>query len=121
MGKDNTTGRTADLVRRILVERFPQTFKPRGAPKPPLKIGIADDVMRAMPELSSKIVRIALADYTWGSTYCEQVVEGAMRIDLDGNPCGAVSKSEEEFAKRRLALFARAAIKNRHIEQHDES
>jgi ProP effector len=104
----------AELTRAIFVDRWPQTFAGPRQSKRPLKIGIADDIHAAMPELSVFAIRQALGDYTWGRTYCENLKAGTPRIDLDGKPCGEVTHKEETHAQRRLAMFDRNAAAKRH-------
>jgi ProP effector len=95
----------AARVRAILVERFPKAFAAQGQEKQPLKINIDSDILLAMPELTRKSLSYALADYTWGPTYCRHVTAGAARIGLDGEPCGTVSEAEAAFAADRLKML----------------
>ncbi|MBY6239853.1 ProQ/FINO family protein [Methylosinus sp. Sm6] len=97
----------ATRVRAILEERFPQAFAPAGAEKKPLKIGMDADILLAMPELTRKGLACALADYTWGPTYCRHVLAGAARVGLDGEPCGHVSDAEAAYAADRMKLFTK--------------
>jgi ProP effector len=97
----------AEHVRAILVERFPAAFAGKGEEKKPLKIGIAEDLLLAMPELTRRNLAFALADYTWGPTYCRHVIAGAARIGLDGAPCGTVSEAEAAFATDRLKMLSK--------------
>lgn len=94
-------------VREILCERFPHCFAPKGGHKRPLKIGIANDILMALPDLSPADITAGLADYTWGPTYCRQCVVGAARIDLDGKPCGQVTEKEAAHMAARLQMFDR--------------
>jgi sRNA-binding protein len=41
--------------------------------------------------------------------YLETLKAGAARIDLEGNPVGAVTAADEEDAKRKIAKLARRA------------
>lgn len=98
--------RIAAEVRAQLVAAFPACFKASGEMKPPLKIGIAADVMDRMPIAGWKL-SIALGDYVWGPTYQRSLVAGATRVDLDGNAAGTVTDEEAEAARRKMAKFHR--------------
>jgi sRNA-binding protein len=101
--------RRAAEVRRILTERFPLAFMPKGASKPPLKVGTYGDVRVAAPDLTSKDVRLALNDYTGGATYLRNVIVGAVRIDLNGESAGTVTEDQAAHAAGRLKRFERWA------------
>lgn len=90
-------------VRAILVQTWPHTFAPKGAPKKPLALGIGERIILALPELGFLAVSRALTDYTDGPTYLRSCVEGAPRIDLDGVERGAVTASEAQYAASRIA------------------
>src|SRR6478736_4686966 len=72
-----------------LAERFPQTFVlEKYQPHRPLKVGIAADIKARCPDLTSRERGRALAAYTKRIMYLQGLVEGAARVDLDGNPAG---------------------------------
>ena len=86
--------------RALLAAHFPACFVPKGAPtKQPLKIGIYRDIRARLPELAARRLTAALNDYTKGAKYWTALVEGAVRIDLDGNPAGEVSADEAAHAR----------------------
>jgi len=93
--------RIALATRSILVEKFPACFVPDKAPKRPLKIGIVSDIRERLPEMAGSRISRALYTYTDGPTYLDFVIEGADRIDLDGNPAGKVTAREAVDAARR--------------------
>ena len=97
--------RNAELTRETLAAAFPNCFAPKGADKRPLAIGINKEIMAAMPELGFLRLSNALGDYTSGPTYLCHVVEGARRIDLNGEPRGVVTAEEAAHAAARLAAF----------------
>lgn len=97
--------RHAEAVRRILAERFPKCFAKAGEPKRPLKIGIGEDIMLAMPELSSYGVKIGLEDYTFGRSYIDRLTPGAARIGLDGSEHGFVREEEAGLTEFRRIMF----------------
>ena len=45
----------------------------------------------------------ALKTYACSVAYLETLKAGAARIDLEGNPVGAVTTADEEHAKRKIA------------------
>jgi ProP effector len=89
-------------LRQLLAERYPNAFKPKGAQKLPLKIGIHNEIVAANPELTAEEVRAGLADYTGGPKYLEHLLPGAVRIGLDGSPAGTVTEREANWARIRL-------------------
>ena len=44
-----------------------------------------------------------LGDHTGGPTYLGWPIEGAARIDLDGQPAGTVTAAQAEFAAKKLS------------------
>jgi ProP effector len=95
-------------IREELVQLFPACFAGKGKPKPPLKKGIFRDIINRMPGgrgLKQWHLGRVLDDYTHGPTYLASLVEGATRVDLDGNPAGEVSASDAEHAAKKLALI----------------
>jgi hypothetical protein len=90
------------VIQRTLTERFPNCFKPFGQPKLPLKIGIDKDIIAAAPDLSGHNIRGTLGIYTRTPGYHKVLVEGAARIDLNGNPAGTVTEKEAQQAAQTL-------------------
>jgi|SRR6185436_1733306 len=95
------TRRTLD-VRAILARRFSQCFRGFSQPKLPLKTGIVVDAIIACPDIKPHAVALAIADYCRGASYHAAMVEGAARVDLDGNAAGLVSRRAAERARRIL-------------------
>ena len=87
----------ANKTLEILTQRFPACFV---SPKKPLKIGIDHDIKSEMPELNSYKITAALFYYTNGPTYLDQMVAGAERVDLAGNPVGVITEAEAVRAAR---------------------
>lgn len=98
-------------ARPLLIHRYPNAFFPRGSAKRPLKLGIFQDIRAAVPELSYRDVKAMLTDYTGGYRYVTACTEGAVRVDLQGNPAGLVTKDEAEHAaaKARKLAFIKAS------------
>jgi ProP effector len=92
----------AMAMRKVLVDRFPKAFKPFYAPKIPLQIGIHEHLLARLPDLQRADILNALHDYTHGATYFSALVEGATRIDLNGEPVGVVTKNHALGAALKL-------------------
>ena len=87
----------------ILRQRWPNAFARLSARTPrPLKIGIRDDVIAALPDIPPALISLALGIYTSGVPYRSACIEGAPRIDLDGNPASVVSPDEAAHARAQL-------------------
>jgi ProP effector len=86
-----------------LAALFPNCFR---QPCEPLKIGIHNDIIARQPELRPSLLASALKSYTRSLGYLEALKAGAARIDLEGNPVGTVTVSDEEGAKRKIAKLA---------------
>jgi ProP effector len=93
----------ATAVQLILRQRWPNAFARLSARTPrPLKIGIRDDVIAALPNIPPALISLALGIYTSGVPYRSACIEGAARIDFDGNPAGVVSPAEAAHARAQL-------------------
>lgn len=81
-------------TRTVLHRLFPNCFLP-GPQKRPLKIGIHNDLL-VHPHFASKpkkfkyAIRAALHDYCDTDSYRTCRIDGATRIDLNGEPTGIV-------------------------------
>ena len=101
----------------FLAERFPQCFSAEGEARP-LKIGIFQDLVERVGgemNLSKTQLRAALRLYTSSWRYLYGVKAGAIRVDLDGNPCGELEEQHmrvSSWKKRKLA-FRRSAQPSR--------
>jgi ProP effector len=86
----------------FLAEQFPACFD-LGNPRP-LKVGIAFEIMDAVPpEVSWRAITLALDGLTKSRSYLTRIVVGEPRIDLAGQPAGVVTATEAAFAAKRLA------------------
>jgi ProQ/FINO family len=82
----------------VLRERFPATFARLNArARPPLKIGIRDELFAALPEIDAIEIARALRFYVCGAAYVKSCVEGAQRIGLDGQVAGVVAADEARW------------------------
>lgn len=89
-----------------LQKRFPKAFPKNPAPKVPLKVGTFEDLRQHAAELSLTEEELREAIRTWckGTRYWSCLVEGAKRVDLDGQEAGVVTQTD---AKRAQQLKAR--------------
>ncbi|HBQ1993398.1 TPA: RNA chaperone ProQ [Klebsiella pneumoniae] len=88
----------------LLAERFPQCFSAEGEARP-LKIGIFQDLVERVGgemNLSKTQLRAALRLYTSSWRYLYGVKAGAIRVDLDGNPCGELEEQHIAHARQQL-------------------
>lgn len=93
-------------VKAALKEEFPNCFK-SGNEKLPLKIGIHlqlhfhyKDDSRFYPEDLQKGINA----YASSPKYLAKIVEGAVRVDIDGNPVGRVTADEAADAQNKLKI-----------------
>lgn len=96
-----------------MCERFPKCFS-EFSPQP-LKIGIYEDIIPRCPDIELKFLKLFLRFYTQNIYYRKFLLEGSIRIDLDGNPHGAVSIEEavharEHYKRSRNAFFKRKRV-----------
>lgn len=97
------------LIIGKLQKLFPETFPKNPNPKVPLKVGILDDLYARSEEIGISNEDIQLAIKTWckSSRYWSASKEGAVRVDLDGNPAGVVEAKGAAQA-RAMARKAKA-------------
>ena len=99
-----TTKQDIDAALARLAEAFPQTFVlEKYRPHWPLKVGIAAAIPARCPALEWRVLKMALTAYTGRVMYLRGLVEGAARVDLDGNPAGEVTARDAEYAAAKLA------------------
>ena len=110
------SGQQKRAVRDIiaaLAERFPACFSLDRYRKP-LKVGIHDEVLAALPDVPAKQVGLALMVYTSSSRYllaCTK--EGRPRVGLTGEEVGHVTADEAENARQRLEQVTAAEAEKR--------
>ena len=85
----------------LLVETYPACFD--GENPRPLKLGIHHDLMATGFEKAA--VKRALACYCNRPRYRKALRAGALRIDLRGQPAGAVTADDAETARADLAAW----------------
>lgn len=90
----------------LLKVYFPTAFKSANDVKP-LKKGIKQDLVRRLSTIDTIVTDDkacmvkSLAFYVNTASYHRSVVEGATRIDLDGNSAGVVSAEEAKYSVDR--------------------
>lgn len=94
-----------------LQRHFPKAFPKNPAPKLPLKLGVLADLVQHAQALQLDEAQIKEAVKTWcdGRRYWTCMVEDAPRVDLNGEPTGAVTANEARHAKR---MASRSASRN---------
>jgi ProP effector len=105
----------------LLAERFPKCFAVFEQRRLPLKIGIHKDILTRLDgALTPSELIAALRAYVSNGTYRRRLLEGAERIDLDGNPSGVVTATQEVDARSKIAAAngrAAAARKQKAVQQ----
>lgn len=90
----------------------------------PLAIGIHKAIMERIPEFDKAQVRNALHGHTGSTRYLKSLVEGACRLDLDGNSVGMVTEVQQEQAagalRERFKKGAEKCRAERVEQQHQE-
>ncbi|KWF13930.1 ProQ activator of osmoprotectant transporter prop [Burkholderia ubonensis] len=88
-----------------LQKRFPLAFPKNPAPKVPLKVGIWADLAGQAQAvgLTEAELRDAMSTWCRGNRYWSCLVEDAVRVDLQGNEAGRVSKDDAARARRLKA------------------
>jgi ProP effector len=77
----------------------------------PLKIGIAQDIYAAAPEIDKRDLQMALAHYCKRAGYLRSMTSGAGRADLDGAAAGVVT--DEAAASARVVPAQAMAARTR--------
>jgi ProP effector len=97
----------------LLAERFPKTFFVFERRRKPLKLKIHLDLQTALDgAVTPDELSRALHFYCGNVGYLRAMLCGAWRVDLSGNPPGAVSAAEEAHAREKLAAVeTRAAAR----------
>lgn len=91
---------------------YPKTFPKKPEPKVALKIGILQDLLAQADSLKLTEEEIRAAIKTWceGSRYWSCMVEGAARINLQGETEGLVTAPEAVRARQLSARRRRSVI-----------
>jgi ProP effector len=90
-----------------LVAAFPAAFTPDPTLVRPVKLGIKNDLY-GRSALSHRRIAAALRAYCNSVQYLKASVEGAVRVDLAGEPAGTVTAGEAHHASDELVRLAKA-------------
>jgi ProP effector len=93
-----------------LVARFPAAFTLDPTLVRPVKLGIKDDLY-GQSEISHRRITAALRTYCNSEYYLKASTEGAVRIDLAGEPAGTVTATEARHATEGLAALVKTTTK----------
>ena len=104
-GKNNVEATITELVKA-----FPAAFTLDSLQVRPLKLGIKDDIY-ARSDMSRRRITAALRTYCSSANYLAACTEGAVRVDLAGEPAGSVTGAEAEHAVQALALLSKITAK----------
>lgn len=110
----------------LLKVYFPSGFKGSRDVKP-LKKGIKLDLVKRLSTMDGIVTEDkacmvkSLAYYVNTQSYHKSVVEGAIRIDLDGNSAGVVSAEEAKYSieKQQAKLLAKQKPATRPSQAHE--
>jgi ProP effector len=100
---------------RTLTEQFPHCFAWHA--HRPLKIGIHKDLEAR--GIDARVARLGLHRYCRHIAYQHALVEGAIRIDLDGQSAGIVTHQEAAYAAKNYEAILRRAVRKRQA-QHEQ-
>jgi ProP effector len=90
----------------LLAEWFPKTFFVYQRRRKPLKLRIDLDLQAALDgAITPAELHRALQVYCGNEGYLRNTLKGAWRVDLAGNPVGAVIADEESNAKQKLVAM----------------
>ena len=96
--------RTTLATIELLAEMFPACFFAFQQRRKPLKLGIHNDVLATLDgAITPKELSVAMRVYCGNRFYLRASIEGAPRIDLNGEVAGSVSTEEADNARQRLA------------------
>jgi ProP effector len=102
----NRRRKQADDLIAVLADWWPHAFSVFERDRKPLKRNIHDDILAAAKgAISPDELKIALRFYCANFRYLQACVEGAARIDLDGEAAGSVSADEAAHASQRLMQY----------------
>jgi ProP effector len=96
----------ADDLIAVLADLWPYCFSVFERRRRPLKLNIHDDILvAAHGAITADELKLALRHYANNQFYLRACVEGAARIDLDGELAGCVTADEAAHAGQRLVQY----------------
>jgi len=85
-----------------LAQQFPAAFVRGPLARMPLKIGIHEDLLAR--GVDRRTLKVGLGSYARSEGYLRSLCKvGAVRVDLDGKPAGAVTLADAADAQHKLA------------------
>lgn len=99
----------------FMASTWPSCFRVKPSERVPLKVGIGKDLVAASAgAITDEEIGVAMRVYVGNKRYLKALREGAVRVDLDGNPAGIVTPSEATHARHRIdRINARASAETR--------
>ena len=95
-------------ILEVMGERWPAIFAPDATTRP-LAIGVAKEIVAALPEFTQRRVQLAIhfffRRWTVWREYHAALAQGGPRYGLDGKEYGIVSSEEQEAARKVLSEF----------------
>jgi sRNA-binding protein len=109
----------AEELLNEFIRQFPNAFvNPTIATVHPLKLNIHEDVWEVFGDrYSRKAIARALSLYVSTPEYCDSLQQGAVRVDLAGQPCGEVTESQAQLAQQPNNRYRRFAKRIQRIHQ----
>jgi ProP effector len=87
----------------VLADLWPYAFSIAG-PRQPLKHGIHLDILAAAKgAITSSELKVGLRFYCGSVSYLRSCINGAARVDLNGEAVGKVTSDEAAYASEKLA------------------
>jgi ProP effector len=110
----STTRKQIEATIALLCERFPKCFVMFERRRVPLKVGIRDDIIAILgDQIDRQLLNAAMQYYCNNFHYRRSQKPGALRFDLDGNPCGEVSEEHAAGAAKDIAARKIAQAKKK--------
>ena len=100
----STTRKQIEATIALLCERFPKCFVMFERRRVPLKVGIRGGIIAILgDQIDRQLLNAAMQYYCNNFHYRRSQKPGALRFDLDGNPCGEVSEEHAAGAAKDIA------------------
>lgn len=98
-----------------LHQQYPYAFPTAPYAIRPLKLNIHEDLFTVLADkYSKKAIRRTLRYYTYSPMYRNTLQEGAKRIDLEGQPCGAVTAEHIQIRQEAVEKIRKKAERRLH-------
>jgi ProQ/FINO family len=99
----------AEELLEEFIRLFPLAFVNRAcSPVRPLKLKIHEDLRQVLADrYSHKAIARAFSLYVNTPEYRQSLIQGAIRVDLSGQPCGEVTEQQVQLAQRPKDRYQR--------------